>query len=762
MQTYTANDATVILGQGRKVQYFATIADQTSGPVIVDSYTTNRELKDIPDEINLFGGVAAGQCILKVAKVNAGNLSPYANTSPSAKIRTAISVSVKITNSAGLGDTTFTIFTGVVSVVKIDAVGETLITCLDSSSLLAGLFNLQPGVSYCNIVNPPNANIPALDMDYSPLTIVDQPWLTTGQRNAYCIFSCSGFGGHLPDIGYISPWTSVASSKRIPGLYANEIITSDQVGFIYSKDVTSVTNHQLFQLEMWVSPFTDGTSNNVLTCNAPFVLFVNSTDGSCSTQSSSVSLASVVLVPKLNVGQWNYVRFTQSCTNGFVTMSVTINNTTTVVDNGTQVLSANFFSQNSLTLVSYPATPVGYEGIEVTYVPTGAVFSAPAYRYLQPAGAPNTGITLTTARIRTVSAQVGLNQWQTIQEVAAAEGALAYFDELGVFRYEPRSIFQARKANAVVAKYADVDRLQNIDMTVTQGNLFGRVQATYKPSTLKQVQLGSGNAATYTAIDQPTFTFNSGYSTIQVQCPGKFITPLLAAHAGYVGDWTINQPPALVSAAGGYAVVQASRVGDPAAPYLTNVLAWAFPSATGFTLTVYNPNGFPVSFYTKGFAAQNDGISGDPVIPAVPAGPYFLIAGFAIIDGPLVVITQNANPIIPDTLPLLDNPFRQFRQNLQELVSGVAGDAYVPIPVFEKLVVPGDPRVQLGDAVSIFATGFTAAPIPCLVVGVDHNADPNSAYIMSLNLRPIGPPIGWLLGIPGRSELGSTATFVQY
>jgi hypothetical protein len=763
MQTATANDIIAINSVTRVITYFATFASLGGGPIVVSDYETNRELKDVPDQINLFGGVASGQCILHISSANAAALSPYNtpssvfDTVQSAKLKSAVSVGVKIVNKAGVGDTTFTLFTGLVSRVKFSPNGSAEITCLDRASLLIGKFNLVPAGNM-NIVNQGAPQSP--DLSYSPLAIVDQAMRSAGiyfspkpllvndplARAKYCILSVSGFGGPLPDVGYLQGQFSSAW-ERSAGAFTPDVLAKSNNNFMYGNVDFSLYNGgdiKLLAAEGWFLPSSQmSTGDSTFLCVFPWIIIIYA-DGTSQITGQGDTPATFT-GPTFNTSGWNYFRLETSIVNGLLTQKVTFNGMTITADNAAAGLTV--FTSNMVinwTQFGDDSFPLGLESLEMHYLPPGSTYTLPAWRYGATAPEVSSGITPTDIRMAAIAQQTGLDAWPTVQLIAQAEGALAYFDELGHFRFEPRAIFQNRKTGTSQATFSYFDRLQALEMSFDDSGLYGSVTANVQPLNVTQDKGPTGGQWTFQSAD--TLTAPPGHSVQYVASNTKFITPLFAT------DFAVNVAPAS-ALMGVYSVIQNSRQTDPAAPYLTNVRVRCYPTTDGFQLVVDNPNSFVIGFYTKGFAASGS-------LAAVAAGPYFWIAGYAIRPGSVVAVTQGANPNLSTNLTLTDNSYRGDLLGTQQLVAGVAADVTAPIALFDNVICNGDPRMQLGDMISVLPNKIAQTPIPCLIVGCNQLGQPENAYDMHLNLRPLGQPIGWLLGIPGRSELGSTAVFV--
>jgi hypothetical protein len=111
-------------------------------------------------------------------------------------------------------------------------------------------------------------------------------------------------------------------------------------------------------------------------------------------------------------------------------------------------------------------------------------------------------------------------------------------------------------------------------------------------------------------------------------------------------------------------------------------------------------------------------------------------------------------------LAIPDSPWRQDAVITNLLVSSLSSDVVLSVPVFDQVTIAADPRLQLGDVVTVIAEPVMDSPALAMIVGITDHADPGSSYTQDLLLRAVGPPSGWLLGVPGRSELGTSTLLV--
>jgi hypothetical protein len=81
-------------------------------------------------------------------------------------------------------------------------------------------------------------------------------------------------------------------------------------------------------------------------------------------------------------------------------------------------------------------------------------------------------------------------------------------------------------------------------------------------------------------------------------------------------------------------------------------------------------------------------------------------------------------------------------------------------PLLTQVGILPDPRLELGDIVRILDSAYSGMDEYAVIWGNTISLSIDSGqltYAQTISATPLGPPGAWLLGVPGRSELGSTA-----
>jgi hypothetical protein len=166
------------------------------------------------------------------------------------------------------------------------------------------------------------------------------------------------------------------------------------------------------------------------------------------------------------------------------------------------------------------------------------------------------------------------------------------------------------------------------------------------------------------------------------------------------------------------------------------------PTATGFSLRILNRNSYPIALW-------------NPTAGIIPQGPALIIHGTKIVTSDPITVSQVSNPTAPDDLQLDDNPWRQDYTSTARLVANTAADTFSVVPVIQNITVPGDPRLQLGDVILLKVPEIPNGAL-CVVTNINQGMTSDGGYPMTLGIRPVGPPTGWIMGVAGRSEMGVT------
>jgi hypothetical protein len=187
-------------------------------------------------------------------------------------------------------------------------------------------------------------------------------------------------------------------------------------------------------------------------------------------------------------------------------------------------------------------------------------------------------------------------------------------------------------------------------------------------------------------------------------------------------------------------------------------------------ISVTNPNSAPVWLVSPTDAAFPVGSIGTPILRvggvnitsiATPAENGGTAAGTLVADEQWPPLQPDgtggavSNPRGEQLLALSSNPFVQDPVAAQTYGSDMLIDLYQPRPLWRRTAIVPDPSLQLGDRVLVQDPDTTMVDGAALIIG-SHITASRTDWGQTLDLRSVGAPGKWILGVAGKSELGST------
>jgi hypothetical protein len=190
--------------------------------------------------------------------------------------------------------------------------------------------------------------------------------------------------------------------------------------------------------------------------------------------------------------------------------------------------------------------------------------------------------------------------------------------------------------------------------------------------------------------------------------------------------------------------VASTAVGDPAATHITTIGSAKFtPIAGGLRLTVRNSNAVAISLWTPG-----DGGS-------IVAGPYAVCHGKTVTNPePLVTrVATGASITTGGDVDLGDNPWRQMPLYALEHLSDIAGELAGPQVMWPSIQIPLDPRLTLGDVISVQDARHMDVAMAVQIVGISWDMPSEGMHTMTLTVRSAYRVTGWVMDVTGRTEM---------
>jgi hypothetical protein len=763
MQTATGTFASIVTGNEAVTAVKVTIgwpaavpaAYQSLSELAVQSCRPIRETQtDMPDGTRYVTGRAAASCDITLAglvdrtddtKTIAWLVGQYSATSPMYRIpATGLTVTVDegvLTGGAGLttpdleGVEFIRVFTGVIDDYSVDDVAGTVtMTCLDNRALLSGTATIS-NVALAISSYPPRGD--------SAMDIILRPtFLTWPAVRSQAIFACGFRGTFAADLGVFA--TVVPTLGWDGTRYVNTAIGFAQGAF--GAAVTSLGGSSWavtgnagndFFIEMWVTNLGGGVNASV-SASGPTgrpgvqLLYTTGTQdlvtmqGIGGTTLSPTSTGATVLVPHLAVGASVYVAAQLNWSGTSYTLTIRCGGTSyTASGTGAANRSALGTVNTAGVLVSQGAV----EAVQVTLEAAGA----PWNDTFTPTAVIDTSLNVLTA-YPDISGQ---DRWQAVQDIALAELGVAGFDENGVFRFRNRNTVN----NSAAVR------------TITRANsLVSAVAQTARASSgINHVQVPVNKLQ----IGPLSFVWSAA-DVIQVPARGTYTqlitttSPVINVPAADSGE----QP----SGGGtmGNTYWRACRDPAGAGPRISTgiTITCVQLAPTQVQMTINNSNPFIAYLVTPigaGFPTAQNGL------PAVNIGGQLITTVSSAADGTTltnsgvtVEATYGSTPSNDVLLALAQNVWRQDVVTAQQLANDLLSDLHRAKPLFQQMTVVCDPRLQRGDRVSIeVADGLFQ---DALIQNIQINDD----WTMGLDLRATSAPGIWLLGVPGRTELGVT------
>lgn len=767
----------------------------------VDSLTVDRQLTtDMPDGTRLITGYPAASAQLTLSglvdqtdasKSIAWLMNPANSASPlyrSDALGSPLTIQAGVYTPGNATPELFTVFTGSVDDYTVDPqAGTVTLVCLDDRTQLAK-FPAIPAGAFSDDLTASKIGTGSIGQMFTSgwvlnLLAESLGYYTSPPPRNQCAFRMTGHGGAWPELGW-NATASVYSPAFTDG--SNNILDAADGGFTTGKFSTQVPNRVIAQyvaspitglpdgtiagtvgptgnswfFECWVQ---GRTSDTIVGPNGVAVNFALSTHtaptvvdlGAAATSLGSAlrPYVSVFSSPSFvtinpasltipNDGTWHYfaVAFQFTSTTAFSATwyvdGATQTNTGTV---GTAVASSDTIDQatfvawtpsESVQVTNEPGTPPSNNG----YTPSTRVAFDPSLNNLT-----------------VVPDVTGQDAWNVIQQIAQAEGAVAGFDELGVFRFTNRDTIGSQASQRTITPTYSLKTLQQ-----ELGNSFVRNHIQL-PVNSQQVQ----PASTVWALSSRYGVTGGTTQTIIVSFPNPVVN--------------MDAKASVMPSGGGVAGLsyyRAASHADGSGIEISNLtVTIAQLNSTTAVISIRNPNlgvVWLLSPVAGAYPPSSDGqpclvIGGQFVAPVASANdatnPTTNTAVTADSQWPPAVdggaITS---PRGEQLLALSGNTFIQDQAAAQSFTDDLLLDLYQPRPLWRNVQIVADPSLQLADLVTVADPVTTLLNGTALIVGV-HLSVTTSDWTQTLDLRATGMPGKWILGVVGSSEI-SVTTYV--
>lgn len=351
--------------------------------------------------------------------------------------------------------------------------------------------------------------------------------------------------------------------------------------------------------------------------------------------------------------------------------------------------------------------------------------------------------------------EIAGDPWQTIQDIAVAELAWAGFDEAGVFRFANRRTLQSTA----------------IDRTVTSAQSLTSLNV--KNSTASVINRAQVGYTTWSTAPAPS---NWVYSIdVVTKIPRKQTVTLTPTLDGFVTGLDT-----------GVSVYPNSSTATNYSNYRASTDAAGTKEHPGpLTFTVTQPGGANKLTIVVTNSSNADAYLVTPAnYTDIAVGtPWLNIAGRRVTQNNEMTADVQWPPATytwPSGLTgaagsrfgevawaLTGNQWVQDADTANLLASEVVTLSAVPLPDVTNVDVMPDPRLQLTDTIHVQDPDVSNVDEYGRIFGVDISYDAGTdfgsepTYTQTLDIRTLGAPGGWILGVVGRSEIGAGSSTVN-
>lgn len=365
---------------------------------------------------------------------------------------------------------------------------------------------------------------------------------------------------------------------------------------------------------------------------------------------------------------------------------------------------------------------------------------------------PNAILDASLNKLTAVPAYTNTDAWSLIQDLMEAEFGIGGFDEGPLVAGGVQTFYFKNRHDAPTSSQLTLQStlsLMDMQYEINEANRVQTLVAQAHPLSPVGPQMVYSQTGVVALPANSTTTL-----VVTTPNPVTFIPTL------------VNTPIPIGGLPGtsfnGY---MANRRADGTGAAVTNLNGATLQlSATTVAVAMNNPNAYTVYLApTAGFSTANGVLA---------------LFGYAVVETPAtttaaqtsgstgsgVQVSESYASGLP-SVTLTDNLWRQDIPTVQQLVIDELGDLLRPRAMVTNLVVVGDARLQLGDRVTLSdpgdlaTSGGTVAGAVLnddfIVISIHPTIDP-SGFTQTLTLRAVALARQWVLGIAGKSELGTT------
>lgn len=653
-------------------------------------------------------------------------------TSPTYRMQ-RVGLTITIEEGAWDGSATaelVTTFTGIVDEVDVSN-GVVTLTCLDNNQTVTGQASLPPVVT----APPYNAGLTSeFAIDYlfrhaSPKQYYSWPALRAG-----CVFACGYRASVWPDVGALDlTLTDVAQQTYAGGAFGSSLFAPIGGSQTIAYDTTPITASQQVFIEAWsgIQAVTGSYTEIVMTSvdgNVGFQVDV----GYGPSARTGVTLTVYTTGGIANVYTWSFsptaaehycgVQFAMAP--GSASWSATIYYDGTTHTTGPQTAASIRPAADTCTFAFVNVFGAQLEAVQITN---------------ESAGASNDGFAPTLILDQSLNSLTALpdvanNQTRTVlQDIAAAENGIIGFDNStgNAYFFNRRTIATQSSARTLTSSKSliNVDTKEqrslcatHVQVPVNQLQIVGP-QTVWSASTVPACQ--PGTTVIYASTDNPALavaTTDSGYYPIGSPTPGLSYWRGCRSADGSGADVTTGISFTVVQ--NGTQLTITIKNTNPYVVYLCNGNTFITP-------------GVPVLFVggllvTSTPVAADGTSSGGQQVADAQWPPARSGGAVTNPDFGEILLTVPANDWIQDPI------------SAAQFAADLLSDFYLPRPLYRNVAWTPDPRIQIGDRVTLQDPDVSQVNNDVITIGL-RTALADGQYTQEADVLACYAPGDWIL-----------------
>ncbi|MEV4414020.1 hypothetical protein [Catellatospora sp. NPDC049609] len=420
-------------------------------------------------------------------------------------------------------------------------------------------------------------------------------------------------------------------------------------------------------------------------------------------------------------GQWHYigVEWDAATTPGTVAMTFRLDHAAPVT--ATHSWTPAFLDvQNRSFLFRTPVAEVALS--------TRTDFNAPPW-LIDLADTVNCRLDLSTLELDAVPDPGPRPAWEWIRQLAAAEQAVTFIDEQGVFWYRTAARMASGEAQTIARTVTTTSTLTDLSTDEQLTAVRNNIKVTAQPVTI------SGALSVVQAVTDVIELKPNQSTWLYWELPGVADVPTAVA---------INRPsdPA-PNTAGSFVCVAFNPAGTTTGAADENLLSTFTAEALRYGGATYQVRVRNNSTKTAYLATAK---ANTPTVSVV--GRKITLGTYTVERSPFYA--AGLHPSIRrfglQRLALPASPWLQQPRIADSLASRLVADLHLPVPVLSSVEIVGDPRLQLGDRIRITDPDGLALDGHYWIVGI-RDTFSRSGYRQQITARRAATLLAWDTGV---------------